>query len=144
MYGLTWEVGVATLLVVVVCVFLHYEVLSALANWLPRVHARPRRRIMLLIPCIMLVHVAQIWIYGLSYFFLLKDPSHGKLDGLEHLGLFDHVYYSAVVFTTLGFGDLIPSGAIRFMTGVEALTGLVFITWSASFAFLEMQRLWRP
>jgi len=47
------------------------------------------------------------------------------------------------VFTTLGFGDVIPYGAIRFMTGMEALTGLVLITWSASFAFIEMQRHWR-
>jgi hypothetical protein len=42
----------------------------------------------------------------------------------------------------VGFGDLVPHGAIRFMTGMEALTGLVMITWSASFTFLEMQRDW--
>jgi hypothetical protein len=30
------------------------------------------------------------------------------------------------------------------MTGLEALTGLVMITWSASFTFLEMQRDWPP
>ena len=30
------------------------------------------------------------------------------------------------------------------MTGVEALAGLVMITWSASYTFLEMQRYWAP
>jgi hypothetical protein len=46
------------------------------------------------------------------------------------------------VFTTLGFGDILPEGPIRFMTGVEAVSGLTFITWSASFTFLEMLKTW--
>jgi hypothetical protein len=28
------------------------------------------------------------------------------------------------------------------LTGVEALTGLILITWSASFLFIEMQKYW--
>jgi len=34
------------------------------------------------------------------------------------------------------------SGTIRFMTDVEAVTGLTFISWSASFTFLEMLKTW--
>lgn len=56
---------------------------------------------------------------------------------------FDFVYYSAMVYTTVGFGDLIPAGPIRMMTGTEALAGLALITWSASFTYLQMQRVWR-
>ena len=54
----------------------------------------------------------------------------------------DCVYFSFTTFTTLGFGDIHPLGPIRFLTGIEALTGLVLITWTASFLFLEMQRHW--
>jgi hypothetical protein len=43
----------------------------------------------------------------------------------------------------VGFGDIVPVGPIRFMAGMEGLTGLVMITWSASYAFLEMHRDWR-
>jgi len=57
--------------------------------------------------------------------------------------LLDCVYFSAVCFTTLGLGDMFPIGAIRFMTGAEALCGLVLITWSGSFTFVEMQRFWK-
>ena len=39
--------------------------------------------------------------------------------------------------------DAYLSGPIRFVCGNEALTGLVLITWSASFTFLEMERFWR-
>jgi hypothetical protein len=31
---------------------------------------------------------------------------------------------------------------VRFLAGMEALSGFVLITWSASFTFLEMQRYW--
>ena len=51
-------------------------------------------------------------------------------------------YYSFVTYTTLGFGDIIPVGDIRFLTGLESLTGLVLITWTASFMFFEMQKYW--
>ena len=62
--------------------------------------------------------------------------------GVTQMGILDCVYYSASVFTTLGFGDIVPLGPIRFMTGTEALSGLTFITWSASFTFLEMLKTW--
>lgn len=58
-------------------------------------------------------------------------------------GFMDYVYYSAMVYTTVGFDDLIPSGTIRFLTSMEALSGFMFITWSASFTFLEIQRFWK-
>ena len=56
--------------------------------------------------------------------------------------LFDAVYFSATAYTTLGLGDLSPVGAIRMLAGMESVTGLLLITWSASFTYLEMSRLW--
>ncbi len=37
---------------------------------------------------------------------------------------------------------IVPMGPVRFITGTEALSGLTFITWSASFTFLEMLKTW--
>jgi len=31
--------------------------------------------------------------------------------------LMDCIYYSFITYTTLGFGDLIPTGSLRFLTG---------------------------
>ena len=59
------------------------------------------------------------------------------------MGLLDAIYFSATTFTTLGYGDLAPVGPIRFLSGTAALTGLVLISWSASFTYLEMERFWR-
>ncbi len=55
----------------------------------------------------------------------------------------DYIYFSATVYSTLGFGDLVPTGPVRFMAGAESVTGLLMITWSASFTYLEMVRYWR-
>ena len=48
-----------------------------------------------------------------------------------------------MTFTTVGFGDLAPSGPIRFLVGTEALLGFVLLAWSASFTYLEMEKNWR-
>ena len=51
-------------------------------------------------------------------------------------------FFSFTTPTALGFGDIEPTGNLRYLTGIESLTGLVLITWTASFLFVEMQRYW--
>ncbi|MCU7933181.1 MAG: potassium channel family protein [Candidatus Thiodiazotropha sp. (ex Codakia rugifera)] len=55
------------------------------------------------------------------------------------ISFIDCIYFSSVVYTTLGFGDLLPTGLIRIITGVEALMGLSLTAWSISSAFVEIQ-----
>jgi hypothetical protein len=137
------EVIIATLLAVVLCVVVHYEALSRLTGLLKRIHMPPRPRILLLIFSILFTHVVEIWIFGGAYFYLVSTDGHGSLLAHHAIGLFDSIYFSAVCFTTLGLGDVVPVGAVRFMTGTEALTGFVLVAWSASFTFVEMERFWR-
>ena len=140
---------VVTTAVVLGCVLLHYEVLRSYTGLLLRITIRTRPRIMVLILGILVLHAAEIWIFGLAYYLLTQNPDHGALIAatdlidVATLQLLDYVYYSAAVYTTLGFGDLVPLGPIRYLTGAEAVSGLVLITWSASFTFLEMQRFWK-
>ena len=136
-------VGAVSLLIVVGCVLLHYESLSVLTGVLKRIRIRPRPRILVMILSILAIHVAEIWIFGFGYWGLIQDPLHGALVASHPSGLLDTIYYSAVCYTTLGLGDLAPVGNIRFLTGMESLTGFVLIGWSVSFTYLEMDRFWR-
>jgi hypothetical protein len=61
---------------------------------------------------------------------------------LSH-SLIDLTYFSFVTYSSLGFGDVVPVGDIRFLTGMEALTGLVLIAWTASFMYVQMMKLWK-
>ncbi len=137
-----WVIISCTVAAVVASVILHYEGLRFLTDKLPMPKHHHRRRIVLLILCLMLLHFVEIWIFGACYYFLQYVPGYGALQGAEPLNLFDSVYYSATVFTTVGFGDIVPVGPIRFMTGIEAVSGLTLITWSASYTLMEMLRTW--
>lgn len=90
-----------------------------------------------------MLHIAEIWIFGLGLWVLLQLPDAGAIAGQGSHALLDSIYLSAVTFSTVGFGDLAPVGSIRFLLGTEALLGLMLITWTASFTFLEMERNWR-
>jgi hypothetical protein len=136
-------VVLVTVAIVIACVVLHYEALSWLTGWIKRITLPPRRHILVLIFAILVLHIMEIWIFGVGYFFMITSEGHGALVSSHAIGFLDCIYYSAVCFTTLGLGDVIPMGAVRFLTGTESLTGFVLLTWSASFTFVEMQRFWR-
>jgi hypothetical protein len=91
---------------------------------------------------VLIAHLVEIWLFGMGYYLLAADEAFGGLAGLPTTDLADFVYFSAITYATVGFGDAVPVGAIRFLAGVEALTGFLMITWSASYSFLEMQRDW--
>lgn len=143
-----WTVNVvvvlATLAAVALSVLTHYEGLSLAYQGLARMPgAHNRTKVLYGIGAVLLLHVCEVWIFGLVTWELLMHPGFGSL-GPAALHLFDVIYFSASTYTTLGFGDLAPIGPIRFLSGTEALTGFVLITWSASFTYLEMERFWRP
>ncbi|QDV08656.1 Ion channel [Planctomycetes bacterium Poly30] len=135
-------VGAIGTVVVAVCAVLHYEVMRT-ASWaLPRLRIRRQARVLGVMFAMLVAHIAEVWIFGLTYWVMDGWPEFGRLEGPVDEGALDFIYFSVTSFTTLGFGDIVPTGAIRILCGAEALAGLGLITWSASFAFLEMQRDW--
>ena len=141
-WGVNAAVVAATAAVVCICVILHYEVLNKLSAWLSRRQGQRRHRVLFAIFGMLAVHIGEIWIFGLASTLLLLGPAFGSVAGIG-VDLLDQVYLSAMTFTTVGATDAHVTGPIRFLNGTEALTGLVLITWSASFTFLEMERFWR-
>jgi hypothetical protein len=132
-----------TLAVVGACVLLQYEYLILLWRRLS-VHAGHRRvKVLYAIFAVLLLHVLEIGIFAIALWLLTGWPPVGGLSGEKAGGFFDYLYFSAVTFTTVGFGEMWPVGALRLICAVEALTGFVLITWSAAFTYLEMEKFWR-
>jgi hypothetical protein len=143
-WGVNPLVAGATALTVGACVLVHYEGLSFLSRRLARMTSYARRRVLLGIFGVLVLHVAEIWLFGLVLFALgWATPLAGSIHGILSGSILDHVYFSAMTYSTVGFGDVIPTGPLRFISGTEALTGFVLITWSASFSYLEMVRYWK-
>ncbi|KAA2286305.1 ion channel [Arenimonas fontis] len=143
-----WDANAAVLLVTVACVgtavLIHYEGLSLLSRQLAlHREGRARRKVLYGICGVLLLHVAEIWVFGLGFWGLARVQNAGIVLGAQPLHLLDAVYLAAMSYTTVGSGDVVPVGPIRFLAGTVALTGFVMLTWSASFTYLEMERYWR-
>lgn len=129
-------------LVVMAVVLIHYEFLYRITRLMHRLDILHRYRIVLGVCGAIIAHSVEVWVFATAYYFMHHTEGWGSLVGNFDGSLLDCVYFSFTTFSTLGFGDIEPFGDLRFLTGVESLTGLVLITWSASFFFVEMQRNW--
>jgi len=137
-------VALGTLAALSLCVLLEYEGLTLVWRRLSR-HVGPRRiKVLYGIVSVLLIHMLQIALFGMMLWLLTRWPACGALAGEAAGGFLDYVYFSAVSFSTVGFGEIWPVGAIRLLAAVESLSGFVLITWSASFTYLEMEKFWRP
>jgi hypothetical protein len=52
-------------------------------------------------------------------------------------------YFSAVTYTTTGYGDLVLPQDWRLVGGIEALTGILMCGWSTGFFFAVVSRMFR-
>jgi len=124
-------------------VLIHYEMLRWISLLIPRLNIRPRLRVLLGVFGALTAHVTQIWLFGIAYYWMSICEELGRLTGNTNGSLMDSVYFSFTTYTSLGFGDIEPVGDLRFLAGLEALTGLVLIAWTASFMYLEMSKYWK-
>lgn len=131
------------MLVVGLCVLLHYEVLYQLSIAIKTLQIKPRLKLVVGVFGALAAHAAEVWVFAVAYHGMVKSGLFGVLEGNYGGALLDAVYFSFTTYTTLGIGDIVPIGNIRFLVGIESLVGLVMITWSASFLYYEMQKNWK-
>jgi uncharacterized membrane protein len=119
-----------------VCVALHAAGVTYALRWLRRMPpAVPRlgpgiRRLTGLAAWIIGLHLVAITLWGLVYAWT------GAIPGVQTA-----VYFSAVTYTTTGYGDLTLPAAWRLVGGVEALTGILLCGLSTGFFFAVLSRL---
>jgi len=82
---------------------------------------------------IILFHLIEITVWALCYFW--KDAMPDLASAL---------YFSAVTYTTTGYGDLVLPEEWRLVGGVEALTGILMCGWSTGFFFAVVNRMLVP
>jgi hypothetical protein len=127
----------------IICVLTHYEMLRLMNDYLSTTKViAERAKVLAALSGAMVSHLLQISLFGLSYYWLRDRLGLGGFGGTFEDSMASFMYFSIETYNTLGFGDIYPVGALRMICGIESLIGLLMISWTASFTYLEMRRHW--
>jgi hypothetical protein len=121
---------------------IHYEVLRMLTARLPALDIQPRAKLIVVIFGTFLAHTAEIVLYAVAVYILVRYLDAGTLGDASHFSLTQCLYFSSETYSSLGYGDIVPGGPLRMLAGVEVLNGLLLIGWSASYTYIAMERFW--
>ena len=80
---------------------------------------------------IVLLHLVEIAVWGFYYSW------QGAVPDLRAA-----LYFSAVTYTTTGYGDLVLPEAWQLVGGVEALTGILMCGWSTGLFYAIVNRMY--
>ncbi|GMU45402.1 MAG: hypothetical protein AMXMBFR26_01840 [Porticoccaceae bacterium] len=131
---------VASLLLIVACVLFHYEALRFIGAIAARVQQH-RRTVLVVIFGVVAAHLVEILGYAMAMY-LGHGLGLGSVTGVAHPRAPQYFYLSAETFTTLGLGDIYPTGDLRLIAALEPLIGILLIGWSTSYTYLAVQRYW--
>jgi len=84
-------------------------------------------------------HLVAASFYALAFWLGADILEIGSFANVQPMQAMDYFYFSLVTMTTLGLGDVFPTGHLRFVAGIEALNGFLLISCSASFVFMQMK-----
>src|SRR6185295_6549462 len=119
------------------CVVVHAMGMTAALRWVGQWSARLGTRYWVMTSrlvrtagWIILLHLVEIAVW--AFFYAWKE-------GMPDLS--SAFYFSAVTYTTTGYGDLVLPTEWRLVGGVEALTGILMCGWSAAFFFAVVSRM---
>ncbi|QZD96069.1 potassium channel family protein [Qipengyuania gelatinilytica] len=136
------QTALISLFLVAATIAIHYEVLRYTSRRLTHVHVPPRMRIILMLVAALVSHVTHVMLYAGAFILLEDAGGFGSIGGERGHSVEDAFYFSITSYTTLGIGDLYPTGALRIISGIEALNGLVMVGWTASMTYLYMEKFW--
>jgi hypothetical protein len=119
------------------CVVIHATGVMSAFYWLRRRRATSARTFwpwtwvfIRLAGWMVLLHLSEITVWALFYVGMHAMPE-----------LQPALYFSAVTYTTTGYGDLVLPKEWQLVGAVEALTGILMCGWSTGFFFAVVSRL---
>src|SRR6476661_3689168 len=122
-------------------ILVHYEMLRLMSVYVPALPVAVRLKVLVVVLGCFVAHTIEVWLYAVAYL-LIDRAGIGSLQGQVDESFADFLYFSATSYSTLGFGDVYPIGALRLISGIEGINGLFLIAWSTSFTYFVMDRLW--
>ena len=120
-----------------ICVAIHATGVTLALRWANLAKLRtsrrflPRTRLFIRIAWwTILMHLLEISVWALFYLWKCDMPDFQTA-----------AYFSAVTYTTTGYGDVLLTQEWRMVGAVEALTGILMCGWSTGFFFAVVSRM---
>ena len=126
------------LVLMALCVAVHAAGVTSALRWVrgkresPQGYWRWTWLFIRLAAWMILLHLLEISSWALYYFW--RDA----IDDVQAA-----FYFSAVTYTTTGYGDVVLAEEWRLVGGVEALTGILMCGWSTGFFFAVVSRMYQ-
>jgi len=111
----------------------HHEALRVLGFFVRRDTAIGRGPATVVLFGIFVAHALEVLAYAGAYYLMARHGGVGTLGGSAAPSLDASIYFSLETFSSLGYGDIVPTGALRLVAGLEAVNGLLLIGWSACY-----------
>ncbi len=131
-----------TSLVTLLTILVHYEAIAVLHRWHGRTLGGPRLKVTGGVFLLFAAHAIEIWLFAIALYLAKNHFGLGGLEGAFNESIRDYLYMSVVTYTSLGYGDIWPTGHLRTICGFEALTGILMMAWSAAYTVSRLQELW--
>src|SRR4029453_17320303 len=118
------------------CVVIHASGVTSAVRWLRRQAPTSQQfwpwtwLFIRLAAWMVLLHLIEITVWALFYVWKHAMPE-----------LQSALYFSAVTYTTTGYGDLVLPKEWQLVGAVEALTGILMCGWSTGFFFAVVSRM---
>ena len=134
------------MLAIVVSAFVivvHFETMTWLTKTAHRAHLSTRIGLLISVFTLFAAHSLEVCIFAGGLYFANEIADLGSLSGAFDGSARDYLYISLVNYTTLGCGEIVPTGHLRTICGFEALTGLLMMAWSAAFTVFRLTDRWK-
>jgi len=136
--GQIWAAVALALALLAATTALHYEGMRLIAR--PGDGRLSRPGVVLAITGLVSLHLAEIGLYAAAFAAAVGLLQLGALRGIAHLAALDYFYFAAETYSTLGYGDVVPVGALRLVASIEPLNGLLLLAWSGASLFRLLER----
>ena len=83
---------------------------------------------------LLLLHVLEVVVWACAFRIL-------RLSDIQSFE--EATYFSAVTFSSLGYGDVVVTGPWRMLAALESMVGLLIFGWSTALLFALVQRIWQ-
>lgn len=132
-----------TVVVSAIAIIVHFETMTLLTKFGRSSRFPTRVNLLLGVFTLFAAHSLEVWIFAGGLYLANDVFELGTLSGAFDGSARDYLYISLVNYTTLGYGEIVPTGHLRTICGFEALIGLLMMAWSAAFTVFRLTDRWK-